>query len=92
LDLWNFSPTVVTICPASKQTEDLAIDNTAAILHRCPLATIATAMPATSVLLAWWDYYNALVNENSNAAFQARTFFNYSRNEEHNRVGEDDES
>ncbi len=72
------------IRPTSKHTEDLAVDTTIALLPRCPLPMITNPTPAT-VLLAW-DYYNALVDENSNIAFRARSLLSYARNEEHNRV------
>ena len=69
----------------------LAVDTTTALLPRCPLPTIATATPATSASLSW-DYYNALVDENSIMSFRARSFLSYARDEEHNRVRDHDES
>ena len=65
----------------TSETEELDVDKTAAHWSRCPLPRIAME-PATSTSLAW-NYYNALVDENSKTAVTARSFFSVPQNKKH---------
>ena len=69
LGLWFCSPTVVTIRPTSKHTEDLAVDTTILSTLAQMSTTNDRQCDASNVSVAGWDYYNALLDENSKIVF-----------------------
>ena len=60
---------VVTIRPTSKHMEDLAVDTTILSTLAQMSTTNDRQCDASNVSVAGWDYYNALLDENSKIVF-----------------------